>query len=204
MSSAPGPTPTAARPDPAETGDTRRRRLASYTVRNMVYSVLAVLVLVLAWWSITKNPGEDQRRPPEVGPTAVYAADQEEWPVWVPEPPEGWKPIVVWYDPIEEVQTWHVSYTSPEGEYVALHQAADVTDAWVAEVLKGASSTGEVTLEEGPAGEQSWQEWAGREKSNAERGYLLGPESTEGSTVVLHGTASQAEFESFLQTVSPR
>lgn len=207
MSSAPGPTssPTRppTRPGPAEAEDKRRKRLASYTVRNMVYSVLAVLVLVLAWWSITKNPGEDQRRPPDVGPSAVYAADQEEWPVWVPEPGEGWKPIVVWYDPIEEVPTWHVSYTSPEGEYVALHQAADVTDAWLAEVLKGASPTGEVTLE-GPDGEHVWQEWAGKEKSNAERGYLLGPEATDGSTVVLHGTASQAEFESFLEEVSPQ
>lgn len=207
MSSAPGPTTSTAPPpqgpDPREAEDKRRKRLASYTVRNMVYSVLAVLVLVLAWWSMTKNPGVDQRRPPDVAPAASYAVAQSEWPVWVPEPGEGWKAIVVWFDPIEDVRTWHVSYTSPEGEYVALHQAADVTDAWTAEVLKGAEPTGEVTLDS-PVGEHTWQEWAGAEKSNAERGYLLGPEVTDGTTVVLNGTASQAEFEAFLETISPR
>lgn len=207
MSHAPSETtpPPAAGPGgrPADADDGRRRRLASYTVRNMVFSVLAVLVLVLAWWSLTFNPQEDQRRPPEVTQSAAHAVEQAGWPVWVPEPGEGWKPTVVWFDPIEEVRTWHISYTSPEGEYVALHQAADVTPEWLGEVLKGAEEVGEVTLE-GPGGAGSWQEWAGEERSNAERGYLLGPEATGGTTVVLHGTASQQEFEEFLATVEAR
>src|SRR5699024_640090 len=36
--------------------DKRRKRLASYTVRNMVWSMLLVLAFVLVWWSLTFNP----------------------------------------------------------------------------------------------------------------------------------------------------
>lgn len=184
--------------------DRSRKRLASYTVRNMVYSVLAVGVLVLGWWALTFNPQESQRRPPETALTASHAAGQVDWPLWVPEPGEGWTPTVVWLDQLEEVpQTWHISYTSPDGEYVALHQAADVTDAWLAAVLKDASQDGTVTLDS-PVGVQEWQAWSGSEDSNAERAYVLRPEATGGSTVVLHGTAAQEEFEEFLEVVSAR
>ena len=193
------PPPSA--PEPAE--DKRSKRLASYTVRNMVFSVLAVLALVLAWWALTFNPAESQRRPPEVTQSATYAVDEAPWPVWVPEPGEGWTPTVVWYEPVEGTQTWHISYVSPDGEYVALHQAADVTSAWTAEVLKGAEEVGTLTMS-GPDGAQTWKEWKGAPQSNAERGYVLGPEATGGTTVVLHGTASQSEFEEFLSTVRAR
>lgn len=169
----------------------------------MVWSMLAVGAVVLAWWALTLNPEESQRRPPEVAQTASYVVEQATWPVWVPEPGQEWVPTVVSYDPLEEVQTWHISYTSPQGEYVALHQGADVTEAWMAAVLGDAREVGQVELS-GPDGPATWQAWEGSEDSNAERGYLLGPERAGGTTVVLHGTATQAEFEEFLDVVQVR
>ena len=200
------PSGTPAGPGPGEAPeDRRRKRLASYTTRNMVYSMLLMLVVVLAWWSTTSMPEESTRRPPEVTQTASFVAEQAEWPVWVPEPGDGWTPTVVWYDSrVEGVQTWHISFVSPDGEYVALHQAADVTDDWLEAVLPQAQPTGsEVTLP-GPVGAQAWQAWEGPERGNAETGYLLGPEATGGTTVVVHGTAEQAEFEAFLRSVTAR
>lgn len=198
-----GPPPPAAPGEAAE--DRRRRRLASYTVRNMVYSMLLVALLVLAWWSMTYNPDTSQRQAPELTQTTTYVVEQAPWPVWVPEPGEGWTPTVVWYDArVAGVPTWHVSYTSPEGEYVALHQGADVTEDWVTQVLAGATATGEQVTLPGPDGSQEWQVWEGPEDGNAETGYLLGPEAAGGATVVVHGTAGQAEFETFLESVTAR
>lgn len=187
-------------PDPAER---RRRRLASYSVQNMVWSMLAVGAVVLAWWSLTFNPAESQRRPPEVTQTVAHVVEQAPWPVWVPGPGEDWTPTVLRYEPLEEVQTWHISYVSPEGEYVALDQAADVTDAWRTAVLGDARPVGEVELG-GPDGEQVWQEYAGEPDGNAEHAYVLGPGVTGGTTVVVHGTADRAEVEKFLDTVQAR
>lgn len=208
---------TAAQPgaDPAEPApgggpgeapeDRRRRRLASYTVRNMLYSMLLVALLVLAWWSMTYNPDVSQRQAPELTQTTTYVVEQAPWPVWVPQPGEGWTPTVVWYDArVAGVPTWHISYVSPEGEYVALHQGADVTDDWRDEVLAGAAATGDEVRLPGPEGPQAWQLWKGPADGNAETGYLLGPEATGGSTVVVHGTAGQAELETFLESVTAR
>lgn len=185
-------------PDPAER---QRRRLASYSVQNMVWSMLAVGAIVLAWWALTFNPSESQRRAPVVSQTVPYVVQEAPWPVWVPDPGEGWTPTVVAYEPLEQVQTWHVSYVSPEGEYVALHQAADVTDAWRTAVLGTAVPAGGTELG-GPEGAQTWQEFTGEPDSNAQHAYLLGPEVTGGSTVVVHGTADEDEFEEFLGTVT--
>lgn len=197
------PQTTATAPVNPSPPDRRRQRLASYSVQNMVWSTLAVAVVVLAWWALTPNPSETSRRPPDVAQTASYVAEQSSWPVWVPASGEGWTPTVVRYEPLEQVQTWHVSYVSPQGEYVALHQAADVTDDWRAAVLGDARQTGPVELA-GPDGIQAWQGWAGEEGSNSERAYVLEPAATGGSTLVLHGTAEQAEFEAFLGAVEAR
>lgn len=201
MSSAPQTTDT----EPgrgAAAPDRRRARLASYTVRNMVYSMLIVLGVVLAWWSITYSPTEQEPRAVEVGPTASYAAEQADWPVWVPDPGEGWTPTVVWFEPLAEVPTWHISYVTPEGEYLAVHQAGDVTPAWTEEVLTGASEVGE-TLLAGPTGEQSWSVWEA-ESGNAENGWLLGPDAAGGASVVVHGTAGEAEAQELLSSVGVR
>ena len=168
----------------------------------MVYSMLIVLALVLVWWSLTYNPTEQQPRAVEVGSTATYAAEQADWPVWVPDPGEGWTPTVVWFEPVGEVPTWHVSYVTPEGEYLALHQAADVTQVWQEEVLAGADEVGEVGLA-GPTGERIWSVWEA-ESGNAQNAWVLGPDDADGSTVAVHGTAAEDEAQELLDSVEPR
>ena len=198
-------TPVASTPSTASPSDRRRRRLASYTVRNMVLSVLPVAALALAWWSIGAGPQEQQTPTAQVAPVAAYAAAEADWPVWVPDPGEGWTPTVAWYDTLEELPTWHLSYTTPDGEYAAIHQAEDVTEAWREAVLAGGEQTGTARLG-GPAGEQEWAAFEGPRPSNAERAWVLGPEQTGGSTVVVHGTQglSQAELTALLGSVTAR
>lgn len=191
-------------PRPAASGtDRRRKRLASYTVRNMVLSVIPVAALALVWWSLTYNPQELRRNAVEVDVTANHAVAQADWPVWVPEPGEGWTPTVAWYDTyVEGIPTWHVSYVTPEGEYAAVHQAADVTDAWRDQVLGGGEPVGEAVLP-GPLGEQTWAAFEA-ESGNAEHAWVLEPEATGGATLVVHGTAEVAEVEQLLESVEVR
>lgn len=187
---------------PAQDG--RQKRLAAWTVRNMVVSVLLVGAVVLTWWSMTYQPDESQRRPAEVEQVVPFAVDQADWPVWVPDPGEGWTPTVAWFDArLAGVPTWHVSYTTPEGEYAALHQAADVTDAWAEEVLGDAQEVGGQDLP-GTTGTQTWQAWEGPVPSNVERAWVLGPQETGGSTVVVSGTVAEDEAAELLESVEAR
>lgn len=199
--------PTQASAGPAPTGpqDGRRRRLMSYSVRNMVLSVLPVAALALVWWAIPFNPPEQVRPYVETEQTARYVTEQSDFPVWVPQPPEEWTATVAWYEPrYDDVPTWHISYETPQGEYLALTQAQDVTDAWRAEVLRDGVEERTVTLP-GPDGEQSFTQFEGPRPSNAELAWLLGPEDTGGSTVVVHGTAGAVgELEAFLESVEAR
>lgn len=184
--------------------DGRQKRLAAWTVRNMVVSVLLVLAVVLAWWSMTYQPEESQRRPAEVEQVAPFAVDEASWPVWIPSPGEGWTPTVVWFDArVEGVPTWHVSYTTPQGEYVAVHQAGDVTDAWTQDVLQDAQEVGREDLPT-PGGTSSWQAWEGPVPSNVERAWVLGPQDSGGSTVVVSGTAESDEVAELLGSVQVR
>ncbi|OLT17347.1 hypothetical protein BJF80_04225 [Serinicoccus sp. CUA-874] len=199
MSERPHPTP-AGPPAAAPAPDRRRQRLASYTVRNMVYSTVLVLALVLVWWSLTYNPTEQEPRRVEVASTAAYAVDQADWPVWVPEPGQEWSPTVVWFEPLEGVPTWHVSYVTPEGEYLAVHQADGVTPAWRDAVLSGGEQVGETRLP-GPDGERGWQAWEA-ESGNAQNAWLLEVEGQ--STVVVHGTAAEGEARALLESVQAR
>ncbi|WP_181009920.1 DUF4245 domain-containing protein [Ornithinimicrobium sufpigmenti] len=185
--------------------DKRRKRLASYSVRNMVLSVLPVGALALVWWAIPFNPSEPVRPHVETEATAQYVAEQSDFPVWVPQPPEEWIPTVAWYEArYDEMPTWHISYETPEGEYLALTQAADVSDRWLDEVLRDGTEDREVELT-GPDGEQAFMQFQGPRPSNAELAWLLGPEDTGGSTVVVHGTAGAlAELPEFLESVQAR
>ena len=129
MSTATPPTQTPPQDGPQ---DKRRRRLASYSVRNMVLSVLPIAALALVWWAIPFNPPEQVRPNVETEQTARYVAEQSDFPVWVPQPPEEWIATVAWYEArYDQMPTWHISYETPEGEYLALTQAADVSDAWL-------------------------------------------------------------------------
>lgn len=185
--------------------DKRRKRLASYSVRNMVLSVLPVGALALIWWAIPFNPSEPVRPHVETEATAQYVAEQSDFPVWVPELPEEWIATVAWYEArYDEMPTWHISYETPEGEYLALTQAADVSDRWLDAVLRDGTEEREVELT-GPDGERTFTQFQGPRPSNAELAWVLGPEGTDGSTVVVHGTVGAVgELPEFLESVEAR
>lgn len=199
MSTAPQQTRPPAQPSPEEK---RRRRLASYTVRNMVISVVLVGALVMLVWAMLYNPAEREERPAEVALTARYAAEESDFPVWVPEPGDDWFAQVTWFEPrVESTRTWFAAYRTPSGEWLAISQAADVPGEWVREVTSGGDEVATQTLPS-PVGSVEFTAYEGPRPSNAEVAYLLGPEATEGSTVVVHGTAELDEVEEFLTSMS--
>lgn len=171
----------------------------------MVLSVLPVALLALVWWAIPFNPPEQVRPTVETEATTQYVVQQSGFPVWVPEPGEGWIATVAWYAArYDGLPTWHISYETPQGEYLAVTQAEEVSDEWLSEVLRDGAEDGSVQLP-GPDGEQTYARFEGPRPSNAEVAWLLGPQDTGGSTVVVHGTAGAvAELPEFLDSIEAR
>lgn len=179
--------------------DRRAQRLRSYSVKNMVYSMVAVLAVVFAWWALMPNPETLQRRPVEVAPVAGYAAEQVPWGVWAP--PEGgaqWSVTFARFEELETVTTWRMGLVSPGQEYVELNQAADVTGAWLSQATAGGEQQGERTVS-GPGGAQQWQEWQGPEGP----ALVLVADDPREATTVVRGGASLAELEEFIGLLEP-
>jgi hypothetical protein len=144
------------------------------------------------------SPESLQRRPVEIDSVAAYAAEQSAWPVWVPQGQgEEWTPTRARFGEVVEVPTWRMGWVSPAGDYVALDQAADITDGWRAAVLDGAEQQGTRSVS-APTGGQEWQLWIGEEET-----HLVLPGDDQLATVVVHGTAEEAELVEFIGYLEP-
>jgi len=182
--------------------DKRRDRLLSYSGKNMVYSMLAVLGLAFAWWAIAPNPDGSQRPQVQVAPAAGFAAREVDWPVWSPaDLGEGWRTNTVEYADLDGVPTWAMGWTSSETTYVAMRQAVDPSSAWRQEVLGGMQQQDRVVLT-GPSGEHEWQVWTGVSDNDENEVALVLPSDTEQpAETIVHGTADIPEMTTFIESL---
>lgn len=185
-------TPPAAR---APEGNKTVKRLRNYSVANMVYSLLAVLALVFAWWALMPNPTELDRREVEVAPVSRYAAEEMDLPVWTPQAALGqeWSANFVTYDRFVGELSWRIGVVTPGEEYVELSQTAEATSDWTqALTAKAGESVGTRTIT-GPDGPQEWAAFEGQE-----RALVLDPGPGREGTTIVRGTADWAEMEEFI------
>lgn len=176
--------------------DRRGQRLRSYTTQNMVWSMLAVLVVAVAWWALMPNPEGVQRQEIAVAPVAGYAAEQAPHPVWVPVGlPEGWTPVDARYDTAVPEDTWRLGLVPPSNAYVVLEQAPTGPEALLERWLDDAERTGEQEIT-GPDGPQTWQLWEGS------AGFALVLPG-QGFTTVVRGTAGLPELVELVEALEP-
>ncbi|NLG20241.1 MAG: DUF4245 domain-containing protein [Actinomycetales bacterium] len=186
--------PTQTQPTSPQQGSKAANRLRSYSVKNMIYSLLAVFALAFAWWALMPNPDRLERRPVEVAPVAAYAASESDGPVWTPESlGEGWTANFATFETYAGALSWRVGLVTPGEEYVEISQAADATDAWVSALTAKAGDEAGTRTITGPDGPQ---EWTARE--GEERAVVLGPAEGREVTTVVRGTADWDEIEEFI------
>lgn len=187
--------------DHGEVSDKRRERLLSYSGKNMIYSMLAVLGLAFAWWAIAPQPEADQRRPVEVAQVADYASTQADWPVWSPDLDAGWTANTAEFARLEGVPTWRSGWTSPQTTYVAIKQAVDPTEGWRQDVLQGMQQQQDLGLS-GPTGEQVWQVFTGvSDNDEDEVTLVLEPSADQPAVTIVHGTADIPEMSTFVESL---
>lgn len=183
-------------PDPE---DRRSKRLLSYSTQNMIYSLLAVFALAFGVWALMPSEDAIQRREVEVDSVAAYAAEQAGHPVWVPrELPEGWTVTHVRLITVAGTQTWRLGAVSPEDGFVALSQADDPPETWLAALLDDPAQGGTVTVQS-PDGPQQAQWWVDGE----DHALVLEPTDAQPATTVIHGGAGRAELTEFVEHLAP-
>lgn len=179
-------------------------RLLSYSAKNMFYSLAAVLVLVFAVWALTPNPPELQRRPPEIEKTASFAATEAAWPVWTPDGlvDQGWQGILVNYGMNTQTDTWRLSMTSPQTQFVQLRQAVEPSDEWLNVSLTGLTDQDTTLTLNGPSGSSDWQIWTGIDENDVDIvALVLAPTADQPATTVINGTADTQEIATFVESL---
>lgn len=183
------------RPQPS--GRQQASAYMSGSVANMIRSVV-VIAAIMALFMVMAPRLQPDHSGVDAVETAQQVHDSFGLAVSVPtDLPEGWVATRAEYRRgADGLMTWHALYETPEGGAVALNQAADATDAWVAQTVNRTEQTGERELDGAV-----WETYA-REGSMPQRSLVDRGEDGEVTTVVT-GDAPWELLETFVAALTP-
>jgi hypothetical protein len=164
----------------------------------MVRSLVVIGVIVAALIAIVPRVNSVSQPPVDVAGSSVEVARTSGWPIERPESlPEGWKATSVRYvRSTDGLMTWHAGYQSPTGNYVAIEQTKDATDAWVSAQTNRAARTGEVQ-----AAGRTWGTYV--RSGKVQNSLVHRAESPAELTTIVTGTGSFDELPAFAETLRP-
>jgi hypothetical protein len=171
------------------------------SVANMLRSLLAVGGLVAVLIFMVPRVNSVGGPPVDIHASAVAVVKDTGLPlVEAVGLPTGWSPTSVRYvRGTDGLMTWHAGYQAPSGNYVAVEQVKDATNAWVEAQTNRAARTG--TRE---AGRRSWDTYVRDTKT--QNSMLDRPAEAGQLTTLLTGTGTFEEMTvvaEHLQRVTP-
>ena len=179
--------PEAGAPSAAER---RAARRANQTTFNLVLALAASLAIVLVLVAVVVRP--EQTRPlVDYREAGVGARSFDEHFV-VPDLPEEWTAnrAQLFADPADGVPRWEVGFLTPDGDFIQLVEGIDANQSWLADTTVDAESDDDVRI-----GGLAWDVYDRRDVDDpGNHAYIL-VTASEPLTLVLHGTASDEEFE---------
>ncbi|MDQ0892901.1 DUF4245 domain-containing protein [Agromyces ramosus] len=171
------------------------------TLKNLVLALGASLLIVLVIVLIVPRSGAPIDRDIDVAAVAEQAQIASDDPLAVPKVPEGWRANAAELRTSEAdgVTAWYAGYLTPSSEYIGMYQGLQANSTWVSALLERTLATGTTTID--------GVEWTvydnrgtGDDVGNAEYGLTT---EAGGSTFVLLGTATPAEFEALAGALVP-
>jgi hypothetical protein len=160
-----------------------------------VLATAASLGIVAFLFAVVVRP--DTAPPEPVDYAAVAESADADVPLVAPAVPVDWYANAARYRTEFGVQTWYIGFVTAADGFIALNQGVDANVTWVTAEVDGRAPTGETSI-----GGLDWDVYDHRDAdSPGNYAYALVTE-LDGSTVVLHGTAPDAEFESLAASIA--
>ena len=179
----------------ARKAENSRKHRANQTLLNLVLATAASLGIVAFLFAVVVRP--DPTSPAPVDYVAVAEGANADVPLAAPVVPVDWHANAARYGTEFGVQTWYVGFITADEGFIALNQGIGANVSWVTAEVDGNTATGETSI-----GGLDWQVYDHRDADDpGNYAYALSTEF-DGSTVVLHGTASDAEFESLAASIA--
>jgi hypothetical protein len=179
----------------ARRAENSRKHRANQTLLNLVLATAASLGIVAFLFAVVVRP--DAAPPEPVDYVAVAENADADVPLAAPVVPVDWYANAARFRSEFGVPTWYVGFITADAGFIALNQGIDANVTWVTAQVDGRATTGETHI-----GGLDWQVYDHRTVDDVGNyAYALVTE-LDGSTVVLHGTASDAEFESLAASIA--
>lgn len=175
-----------------------RKHRENRTFTNLLAAVVVCLAVVLVMMLVVVRPPMPERDPIDVAAAAESSQIVAQQPLIVPQLPEGWAANAAEIRTgSDEIVTWHVGYITPEEQFLFVRQAIDANPTWLVAAIESAIPTGERTIDG-----LTWIEYDQRVAEDpGNLAYVLTTEHGA-STVVIGGTAGDAELQTFSEAVS--
>lgn len=192
----PNPTDSTPEQDEQDAAPPPRRRGMPGTAKNMIISMLAVLVGCLAWvWLIPQN-SHPTKEVKNVSSIAREVSKKQDWDVALPHGlEEGWTPINVrLFQADNQPPTWHAGYQTPEDEFVSAEQTKTGSQVWLDKQTQDGEPAGKATID----GAQ-WTRYESGETRSLVRSKPLG-----GLATVVTGKVKWGDLQTFAEALRPR
>ncbi|MCA1782861.1 MAG: DUF4245 domain-containing protein [Dermatophilaceae bacterium] len=195
--------PLSAEPDPSSSGPPadetqgRRQQVSAYaqgSVANMLRSLL-VIGAIMALLVIVFPRAQPVTPDIDVLETAQQVEQSTGWPISAPRDlPEEWVSTRAQYlRSTDSLMTWQAAYQTPAGDYAALQETVDATDAWVTAQVNRSPRVGQLEV----AG-TTWDQY--NRDGKVQRSLVRRGEPGEVTTVVT-GTASFEELQVLVESL---
>lgn len=175
-----------------------KKHRVNQTALNLVLALAASLGIVLLLVLVVVRPDASPRASIDYRTTATSAQTAVDVQLTVPALPDGWtvNRAELVTAAADGVVVWRLGLVTAKTQYIALDQGIDANPSWVADRVMTPRSAGNVTI-----GGLDWTIYDRRDATdNGLVAYALVTE-LDGSTVVLSGTADDAEFAELAEAV---
>ena len=182
--------PETAEETAARKAESSRKHRANQTLLNLVVALIASLAVVVFLVVVVVRPAPEPTASIDYVAVAAEAQGATDEPLLSPVLPSEWSANGARYQTTEQVPTWYIGFLTPGAQYIGLDQGIGANPTWQAALLDDAKQTGSVTVEG-----VEWTVYDQRDAADPGNfAYSLATTRGE-STVLLHGTASDEEFE---------
>ena len=181
--------------------DAAAKHRARQTITNLVLALGASIGLVLVLILIVPRDDTSLVKKVDYVSVAKDAADSTARPVIVPNIETGWWCNSARWDANPgdgTAASWYAGFVGPNNQYIGMTQTYSTNATWLAQQLSGLKKTG-TTITSG----REWQVWQTKEPhvpAKTKDYLMVGSQAAD--TVLIYGTASNAEMKAFASGVA--
>lgn len=181
----------------ARKAENSRKHRANQTLRNLIWSLVASVALMLLIVIVVVRPDQPAREAVDFAAVAAEAQPTIDEPLAVPSVPAQWKSNNADLGESNDgVSSWYIGFITPSSQFIALNQGIDANPTWLITLLDQHLATGTETIDG-----REWTVYDARDSDDpGNLAYAMVTEAGD-STYVLYGTADDNEFRTFAGSV---